>query len=131
MKKIICILTGCTLLLNLHAQQQNQGAATKISSDTSAATIKKNSEEVAYRIANKMRDSLSLNASETKKVYEINLWLQAKKMEARKEYAGSPVIAQKLQQIENLRDSLYKKVIADSVKYNYYRRKKGHVINNN
>ncbi|MFX8883320.1 hypothetical protein ABTM86_18970, partial [Acinetobacter baumannii] len=92
--------------IECYCSATKKSASPKLSSDTSAATIKKNSEEIALKIANKMKDSLSLNKEEAKKIYEINLWLQAKKMEARKVHAGSPtLVSQKIQQIENMRDS--------------------------
>lgn len=79
-----------------------------------------------------MKDSLSLNKEEAKKIYEINLWLQAKKMEARKVHAGSPtLVSQKIQQIENMRDSLYRRVLTDSTRFNNYKRGKTHMVSNN
>lgn len=87
-------------------------------------------EQLANKIAKKMKDSLSLSELQQNQVYEINLQLSEQKSTVRKEYRTSPVLATKIQQVENMRDSLYKEVLTEQ-QYVLYRQKKRKLVNNN
>lgn len=87
-------------------------------------------EAVAQRIAQKMKDSLSLTESQRVQLYQLNLQLHERKQAARQQYGGSSVLASEVQKMENGRDSLYKAVLTE-VQFQQYRQKKRNLISNN
>ncbi len=85
---------------------------------------------LAERMAQRMRDSLDLNATERQKICEINLSLYKRKEDAWKSAGGNTNAIQKqLQQIENTRDAQYKEVL-DAEKFAAYKQKKKFIISN-
>jgi len=87
-------------------------------------------EEVAARIAKKMKDSLALSSNQQEQAYEANLQLHSRKMQARQQYAGTDSIGIHIQHIENSRDSAYR-VFLTPEQYQAYRQKKRNLISNN
>lgn len=86
--------------------------------------------EVAQKIAQKMKDSLSLTTSQQQQLYAINIQLHEQKMTARQQGGNPNVIGVNIQRIENSRDSLYKPVLTDQ-QFVLYRQKKKYLISNN
>lgn len=82
-------------------------------------------EPVARIISQKMCDSLSLDQETTARIYRINLHLAREKQKLRT--AGKPAsgLAGGFQQIENQRDSLYKKVLSKDQFERYEKKKTG------
>ncbi len=62
-------------------------------------------EQVAERIALKMKDSLALSTQQNKSIYSLNMQLHNQKMAIRQEHTNSPSLRLLLQQVENTRDS--------------------------
>lgn len=87
-------------------------------------------EQLANRIAQKMKDTLSLTDSQKSRLYDINMQLHSQKMAARKPSAQSDLLRAAFQKIENTRDSLYYIVLADD-KFILYKQKKSRLVNNN
>lgn len=89
-------------------------------------------EELAARLAQKMKDTLSLSATQQSELYLLNLQLHTQKMNVRQQYAASPdSVGLLIQCVENTRDSLYRNVLLNEEKYQLYRVKKKELINNN
>lgn len=87
------------------------------------------SEAFAQKIAERLKDSLNLDAKQKAKIFNVNMQLYNLKMQARKEYTGNE-LAKKIQSIENSRDSLYKAILPED-KYLLYRQNKKVLISNN
>lgn len=87
-------------------------------------------ETLSNKIANKMRDTLSLADSQRIQIYNINMQLHNQKMDIRQQYFGSDSLSSKIQSVENTRDSLYHMILADD-KFILYRQKKVNLVNNN
>ncbi len=85
---------------------------------------------LARKIAGKMKDSLSLTATQTNQVYETNLSLLDRKKQAMTSGMSRDSIGKALQRIENSRDSLYR-LILPVEKFEIYRTKKRRLLNNN
>ena len=119
--KIITILL-ITSLFALTAAGQH--------ADSLEIKAKKNAEMIARKMANKMKDSLSLSETKTKKIYAINMDIYEQKADVRKNFAGNPEMGKKIQKIENTRDSLYRLELSDSI-FVKYKNKKIRLINNN
>lgn len=86
--------------------------------------------ELASKIAQRMKDSLSLDETQRAKLYDLNMLLHNRKMSIRQQYAGKDSLSYYMQIVENSRDSLYHGVLTDE-KYLLYKSKKRHLINNN
>jgi hypothetical protein len=84
-------------------------------------------ERLAIKMADKMKDSLDLSVVQRAGVYNINMQLHIKKMEARRIYTDRGMLGTVMQQIENTRDSLYREVLTDD-KFLLYRQKKRSLI---
>jgi hypothetical protein len=87
-------------------------------------------EDFAKRIAEKMKDSLSLTDDEQSRLYDINMLLHQQKVIAREQYEGNDSLGIKIQNIENTRDSLYREVLHED-RFILYKQKKTALINNN
>lgn len=87
-------------------------------------------EQLATRIAKKMKDSLSLTASQQTQIYTINMQLHQQKQQVFTRYQASDSLRIHLQRIENSRDTLYSSVLSPD-KYLLYRQKKRNLISNN
>jgi hypothetical protein len=86
-----------------------------------------NAELLAERIAQKMRDSLSLTTFQTNAIYGINIQISAKKQEVRQQFSNQDSIRIKTQAIENTRDDLYLPVLSEQ-QYALYKQKKSVLI---
>jgi hypothetical protein len=82
---------------------------------------------VTEKITNKLADSLNLNVSQKKRIFEINTDLQNAKTYVRKQYSEPDSIAKYTQRVENTRDSLYRQVL-NADKYQIYLQKKRNLI---
>lgn len=85
--------------------------------------------QIAIKIADRMRDSLALNASQRESLYTINMQLAAQKDAARQASTDRQIVGRQLQRIENTRDSLFRPVLGEE-KYLLYKQKKKSLINN-
>ncbi|HEX8608431.1 MAG TPA: hypothetical protein VF679_07325 [Pedobacter sp.] len=85
--------------------------------------------DMAHKIANKMKDSLSLSQAQAEKIYKINMELFKQKDKVRKEFKGSDQLTAQIQKIENTRDPLYQPILKD--KYAKYKEAKTKLISNN
>jgi hypothetical protein len=90
---------------------------------TSPATV------LANKIAQKMKDTLGLSDTQKTQVYDLNMQLHNQKMSMRQQYAGDSVLREKIQAVENTRDSLYTTVLNEQ-QFNLYKQKKRLLINN-
>jgi broad specificity polyphosphatase/5'/3'-nucleotidase SurE len=86
--------------------------------------------QLADKIAQKMKDTLSLNQQKKTQIYNINLQLHDWKTQARQQYANSDSLGRMIQRVENKRDSLYRNVLTTN-QYNLYLQKKRNLVNNN
>jgi hypothetical protein len=85
----------------------------------------------ARKTAIKMKDSLSLTGWQQQKLYEVNMLLSGKKMNARTTYADKPdSMSYYMQKIENSRDSLYGNILTPE-QMQQYKQKKITLIANN
>jgi len=87
-------------------------------------------ENLAQKIAQKMKDSLSLSDVQKSQIYAINMQLHHQKMEIRSQYTEHDVLRHYLQMVENKRDSLYRSVLPEA-KYSVYKEKKRNLVSNN
>ena len=88
------------------------------------------SEQIADKIAQKMKDSLSLSTQQKTQLYTINIQLSDQKASVRQQYTGTDSLRIKMQRVENSRDSLYRPVLGEE-KFILYRQKKRNLVNNN
>ena len=88
------------------------------------------SEQLAQRIANKMKDTLALTAVQTQSMYNINLNLNTRKMQARTISTDRVIIEHAIQAVEKTRDSLYRIDLTAS-QYQLYLHKKRNIIKYN
>lgn len=91
-----------------------------IATGSQAQTV---AEDIAGRIAKKMKDSLSLNETQRQQVYDINMRLTSQKQAARAASTDRDIVGKELQRIENTRDGLYQPVLGEE-KYLLYKQKK-------
>lgn len=89
------------------------------------------STDLSTRIAQKMKDTLGLNTMQRDSLYAVNMRLQHQKTQLRSQYTAMDSLQYHIQRIENNRDSLYKRIIADDTKYNLYKQKKRSLVSNN
>lgn len=87
-------------------------------------------QQVAERIAQKMKDTLGLNQQKKTQIYNINIQLHEWKTQARTQYGDSDTLGTVIQHIENKRDSLYRSVLPEN-KYQLYKAKKRNLISAN
>lgn len=88
------------------------------------------SEQLAQRIANKMRDTLTLTALQTQSMYNINLNLDTRKMQARTISTDRIIVGRAIQAVEKTRDSLYR-IGLTAPQYELYLQKKKNIVKNN
>lgn len=87
-------------------------------------------EQIAEKIARKMKDSLQLTDVQKTQIYQLNIQISDQKTLMRNQYTGSDSLRVKTQMVENTRDSLYHTVLSDE-KYWLYIQKKRNLVNNN
>jgi hypothetical protein len=84
----------------------------------------------AERIAQRMVDSVGVNAEARKKILEVNTKINKQKAEVWASYKGDmPSIQRHLQEIENSRDLLYRNILTES-EFKIYRQRKKNIISN-
>lgn len=84
---------------------------------------------LAQRIATRMKDTLSLTAFQTQQVYNVNLNLNIKKMQARNISTNRVIVGQAIQAVEKTRDSLYR-IGLTLPQYQLYLQKKKNIVKN-
>lgn len=87
-------------------------------------------QQVANKIAQKLKDTLSLSELQHKKVLRIHHEMNEKKLLVRQQYQLRDSIASGLQRVENQRDSLYKEILSLQ-QYELYQQKKRSLVSNN
>jgi len=87
-------------------------------------------EEIANKIAWKMKDSLQLTDSQRTQIYQINMQISQQKANMRSLYTSIDSLRMKIQLVENTRDGLYHAVLSDE-KFFLYQQKKRNLVNNN
>lgn len=93
--------------------------------------VQAQSTDLSTRIAQKMKDTLGLSPTQRDSLYAVNMRLQQQKTQLRSQYTAMDSLQYHFQRIENSRDSLYKRIIADEGKYNLYKQKKRYLVSNN
>ena len=86
-------------------------------------------EQLATKIAQKMKDTLSLTEQQYNQIYGINMQLHQQKQQMFGQYKGDSLRLQ-LQRIESTRDTLYSAALS-AEKYQLYKQKKINLVNNN
>jgi type IV pilus biogenesis protein CpaD/CtpE len=86
-------------------------------------------EQVASRIAQKMKDSLVLTETQREQVYNVNIQLSNQKQAARASATDPDELGRQLQQIENTRDGLYQPILGEE-KFMLYKQKKMNLVSN-
>ena len=82
-------------------------------------------QKLSLQIAVKMRDSLNLSSGQSDALLHANRFIYQKKVEARQLYGTDrQVIGRKLQEAENMRDSLYAQILMPE-QFTRYKLKKG------
>lgn len=84
---------------------------------------------VASKIADRMRDSLSLTTDQRNGIYQANLWIHQQKLGVRTQYSSTDSLRTQIQRIENKRDSVYYLVLPME-KYEAYLIRKVELIRN-
>lgn len=88
------------------------------------------SEAVANKFSNRMTDSLKLTSQERQGILEANRMIARLKFQARNNYKQVDSLTGYTQKIEDMRDSLYRRVLTED-KFKQYAAKKDKIINNN
>jgi hypothetical protein len=86
--------------------------------------------EVAEKIAQKMKDTLALTDAQKGQIFDVNIQLHNQKMLARQHQLVADSLRRQVQRIENTRDSLYNLVLPQE-KYLLYLQKKRNLVSNN
>lgn len=84
-------------------------------------------EIISGKIAENMKDTLSLTNEQQQRIYQINIELLNRKKELWKTRSPKDSLRFYLQKVENERDSLYEGVIPED-KYQFYKQKKNSLI---
>jgi hypothetical protein len=87
-------------------------------------------EQLAGKIAQKLKDSLSLTTTQQEGVYAANMRLHNLKMTLRQQHLSADALRVQFQKVENTRDSLYQRVLTAN-QFQQYRQKKKNLVNNN
>lgn len=92
-----------------------------------AQKISPAADSVAFKVAKRIQDSLSLNNEQRSKLYEANVDLQRQKMKAREKGKDRGEIGRELQKAENKRDKAYEKILT-AQQYRAYLKRKHELI---
>lgn len=87
------------------------------------------SSQLSARIADRLKDTLTLTTVQRDSIYQVNQKLALQKATVRQTVTGDSLRV-RIQKIENTRDSLYKPILGDE-KYLRYKSKKVTLLNNN
>lgn len=85
------------------------------------------SENVSAKIARQMRDTLGLSRAQEIQIIKMNQLIATQKQKVRNTYTSVDSLQKYIQKAEGMRDSLYKKILAD--KYALYLEKKRNIVN--
>jgi ABC-type transport system involved in cytochrome bd biosynthesis fused ATPase/permease subunit len=94
------------------------------------AQIQTTASELAEKIAQRMKDSLSLSTEQKNGIYTINMQLHTQKQNYRQQYSNIDSLQYYIQRVESTRDSLYKIIIGQELYLQYKSRKRNLVRNN-
>lgn len=97
---------------------------------SSSVFSQETSKQVATKIANTMKSTLSLTGQQQQAIYNVNMQLSNMKTDVRRQYVNPDSLQVRTQQVEKMRDSLYK-IILTGPQYLFYREQKNTLINNN
>ena len=86
--------------------------------------------QLANRIAQKMKDTLTLTVPQKNQIYTVNIGLHNLKMTIRQQYTNPDSLRIKMQRIERGRDSLYHLILSEP-KYQLYLQKKRNLVSAN
>ena len=86
--------------------------------------------QLANKIAQKMKDSLNLTGLQKNEIKDINMNLYEQKKTVRLQHRGSDSLRIFLQRIENKRDTLYSAILSQQ-EYLLFKQKKRNLVNNN
>ncbi len=86
--------------------------------------------QLASKIAQKMKDSLNLTALQKIAIQNTNMDLYLLKKTVRLQHPGSDSLRIFLQRIENKRDTLYSAILSQQ-EYLLFKQKKRNLVNNN
>lgn len=114
MKKHIYILIVTVLSINTVTSAQSSDYSTQLSK----------------RIADKLKDSLTLTAMQRDSIYAINQDIANQKKSIRKVVFSTDSLKQSFQRLEHQRDNMYLNVLGQE-KYLLYKSKKAALLNNN
>src|SRR6478735_9545298 len=84
-------------------------------------------EQIAVKVAQKMKDTLGLNDEQKQRIYAANMLLLNKSLSVWKQHSAQDSIRYHLQRIEMTRDSLYKPILTAG-QFQLYRQKKGYLV---
>jgi hypothetical protein len=122
MKKILfAFILGLSICFQIKAQQ-----ATPL-----AANVQANVDNLAQKMAKKMKDSLNLSGKEYQAIMKINKEISEQKLQLRKKFPNNmDSLIRNTQRIENTRDTLYKAILSKQ-QFSTYLTKKRNLIRNN
>jgi hypothetical protein len=86
--------------------------------------------QLAHKIADKMKDSLTLSNQQRAKIFQVNMDLFRQKDAARKKSTDRVTVGNDIQSIEKQRDSLYKLELTPG-QYLLYMQKKRNLVSSN
>ena len=95
-----------------------------------SANAQSNHEQLAFHIAQKMKDSLSLTSQQKDSIYIVNMQITNWKIAVRQQHTNPDSIRIYMQVMESRRDSLYHPFLSEE-KYQLYLEKKRNLISNN
>jgi len=87
-------------------------------------------EQLANKIAQKMKDTLSLSDAQKQSIYQANLQLHNQKLQVRQQQIQIDSLTNRIQVIEKTRDTLYHSHLS-AQQYQLYKQKKRNLISNN
>lgn len=87
-------------------------------------------ENIANRIADKMKDSLSLTQVQRDSIYSMNMQLHTQKIMLRKQYSNMDSLRIRTQAVEHQRDIMYKSILTPR-QFGVYKQKKRMLISAN
>ncbi|MBY0349080.1 MAG: hypothetical protein K2W79_12545 [Hydrotalea flava] len=103
----------------------------KAQSSSNNAIAEYNGNQLAEKLAKKMKDSLDLTGQQKQQLKDVNKQLHNSKMALRNQYSGQDsVLTIKIRQVENTRDSLYRPILGEQ-KFLLYRQKKINLLQMN
>lgn len=87
------------------------------------------SESMSLQFTERMKDSVHITKQQSVEINSVNQFLAREKLILRQQISHPDSLQRKTQQVENMRDSLYKKILS-SEQYIIYKKKKRFLIGN-